>query len=94
MALFIALGRSTDDGLRNIADLTTRHNAAVERVEAAGVKVLGSYAVMGRYDYVVILDAADVGTCIRVLTKEASGGNIRYETMPAIATGEFGSLLS
>ncbi len=93
MALFIALGRSTDEGLRNIADLTARHNAAVERVEEAGVKVLGSYAVMGRYDYVVILDAADVATCIRVLSKEASGGNIRYETMPAISTGEFGSLL-
>ena len=94
MALFIALGRSTDEGLKNFADMTARHNAAIERVEAAGVKVHGSYAVMGRYDYVVILDAADVATCIRVLTKEASGGNIRYETMPAIATNEFASLLS
>ena len=94
MATFIALGRSTDEGLKNIADLTTRHNAAVQRVEAAGVKVLGSYAVMGRYDYVVSLDAADAAACIRALTKEASGGNIRYETMTAIPTEDFGKLLS
>lgn len=94
MARFIALGRSTDEGLKNIADLTARHNAAVKRVEAAGVKVLGSYAVMGRYDYVVILEAPDAATCIRALTREASGGNIRYETMPAFPTEEFGRMIS
>lgn len=94
MPTFIALGRSTDEGLKNIADLTKRHNAAVERVEAIGVKVQGSWAVMGRYDYVVILDAPDAAACIRALTKEASGGNIRYETMIAISTNEFASLLS
>jgi len=94
MATFIALGRSTDEGLKNIVALTERHNAAVKRVEAAGVKVVGSYAVMGRYDYVVILEAPDAAACIRVLTKEASGGNIRYETMTAIPTEDFGKLLS
>ncbi len=54
---------------------------------------MGSYAVMGRCDYVVVLDVADVATCIRVLSEEASGGNVRYETMLAIATGEFANLM-
>jgi len=94
MATFIALGRSTEEGLKNIVALTERHNAAVKRVEAAGVKVLGSYAAIGRYDYVVILEAPDAATCIRALTREASGGNIRYETMMAIPTEEFGRLLA
>ncbi len=59
----------------------------------SGEDALGSYAVMGRCDYVVVLDVADVATCIRVLSEEASGGNVRYETMLAIATGEFANLM-
>ena len=45
---------------------------------------------MGHYDFVVILEAPDEKVALRILTREASGGNVRYETMTAIPTAEFG----
>ncbi len=89
MAIFVALGTATNEGLRNLEALSARHKRAIERAEQRGAKVLASYALFGQYDYLVILDAPDIKTAAYVLTKEAQGGNVRYQTMPAIAMEEF-----
>ena len=47
---------------------------------------------MGRYDFVVTLDCPDMESAMRVLNREAAGGNIRYETMVALPTREFARL--
>ncbi len=93
MPFFVALGRSTDDGMKNIEAFAPRHKKAVERAEASGVKVLASYALAGHYDYLVLLEAPDLKAALRVLTVEAAGGNVRYETYTAIPIEEFGDLL-
>lgn len=90
MPVYVALGKSTDEGLKNLTAVADRHQQAVKRAEALGGKVIGSYAVMGHYDFVVVLEAPDKKVALRILTREASGGNIRYETMTAIPTAEFG----
>ena len=48
---------------------------------------------MGQYDYLVILEAPDMKAALRVLTLEAAGGNVRYETLAAIPIEEYGDLL-
>ena len=93
MPFFVALGRATNDGMKNLEAFAPRHKKAVERAEASGVKVLASYAVVGRYDYIVILEAPDTKAAVKVLTLEAAGGNVRYETMAAVPIEEFGDLL-
>ena len=89
MPVYVALGKCTDEGLKNLTALADRHQQAVKRAEGVGGKVIGSYAVMGHYDFVVILEAPDEKVALRILTREASGGNVRYETMTAIPTAEF-----
>ena len=69
--------------------MSIRHKRAIERAEQRGAKVLASYALLGQYDYLVILEAPDIKTAAYVLTKEAQGGNVRYQTMAALPMEEF-----
>ncbi len=93
MPIFVALGTSTDQGIKNLEGLSRRHEVAVSRVEAEGAKVLASYALTGPYDYLVILECPDAHLAIKVLAKEASHGNVRYQTMLAIPMEEFAKLV-
>jgi len=92
MPMFIALGRATEQGLANLDNLTGRHEIARRRARDLGGRVVGSYATLGRYDFVVMLDCPDLETCMRILSRESAGGNIRYETMPALPTREFAQI--
>ena len=92
MPIFIALGTVTTQGMQNLEHLVARHDEAVKRVKVLGGRVLSSYAVMGQYDFIVTLDCPDIETAMRVLSREAGGGNIKYETMPALATRDFARL--
>ena len=93
MAVFVALGTATCDGIRNLEALSARHKRAVERAEQRGGKVLASYALLGQYDYLVVLEAPDIKTAVYILTKEAQGGNVRYQTMAALPIEEFTELI-
>jgi uncharacterized protein with GYD domain len=93
MPIFIGLGIATDEGLKNLEGFALRHTRAVERAEASGVKFIASYVLTGHYDYLVIFEADDLQTALKVLTREAEGGNIRYETLPALPIEEFAELL-
>jgi len=93
MAIFVALGNATDDGIRNLEAMSMRHKRAVERAEKRGAKVIASYALLGQYDYLVIMEAPDIKTVASVLTREAQRGNVRYQTMPAMPMEEFAELV-
>ena len=93
MPLFVALGKATEEGMRNLVGLNQRHQAAVRRAEKAGAKVVASYALMGHYDYLAILDCPDLKTAMKVLAREAAGGNVRYETLAAMPVDEFAALV-
>jgi uncharacterized protein with GYD domain len=93
MAVYVALGTITDDGIKNLEAMSIRHKRAVERAQQRGGKILASYALLGRYDYLVLLEAPDIKSAMYVLTKEAQGGNVRYQTMPAIPMEEFAELI-
>lgn len=92
MPIFIALGRITPAGWKKLDQLAGRHDEAVRRAERLGGRVVASYATMGRYDFVVTLDCPDLETAMTILNREASGGNIQYETMSGIPTREFAEL--
>ncbi len=93
MPIFVALGTITDEGLKNLEAMPARHKQAVKHAEQRGAKILASYALLGQYDYLVVLEAPDVKTAVYVLTKEAEGGNVRYQTMEALPTEEFAELI-
>ncbi len=93
MPIFIGLGTMTENGLKNLEGFALRHTRAVERAEEAGVKYIASYALTGHYDFLVIFEADSLRSALKVLTREAENGNIRYETLPALPIEEFAELL-
>ncbi len=94
MGIFIALGRATTAGRQRTLDgLAARHRKAVARAEDAGARVLVSYALLGPYDYLTVLEAPDIETVARVLIREAARGNVNYEILPALAMDEFARLV-
>ena len=95
MPIFIALGTATEAGRgRTLDGLAERHRRAVARAEDAGAKVLASYALLGPYDYLTLLDAPDIETVARVLIREAARGNVHYEILPALPMEQFARLVS
>lgn len=95
MPIFIALGRATESGKKRTLDgLAERHRKAVARAEDAGARVLASYALLGPYDYLTLLDAPDIETVARVLIREAARGNVNYEIHPALPMDAFARLVS
>lgn len=94
MPIFIALGRATEAGKRRTLEgLADRHHKAVARAEDAGARVLASYALLGPYDYLTLLEAPDIETVARVLIREAARGNVNYEIHPALPMEEFARLV-
>jgi uncharacterized protein with GYD domain len=92
--IFIALGKATEAGRsRTLEGLAERHKRAVARAEDAGARVLASYALLGPYDYLTLLDAPDIETVARVLIREASRGNVHYEIHPALPMEQFARLV-
>ncbi len=89
MPLFVALGKLTESGATYLRDLASRHRHAVANVARGGGKVVASYALLGPYDFLVILDCPDEKVALKVLAREASHGNVRYETMTAVPIEEF-----
>jgi uncharacterized protein with GYD domain len=89
MPIFIALGKVSGVGMQNLEHLTARHEEAVKRAKRLGGRVVSSYATMGAYDFVVTLDCPTLEVAMTILNREASGGNIRYETLVGMPTRDF-----
>jgi uncharacterized protein with GYD domain len=54
-----------------------------------GAKVIAQYAVLGPYDFVTILEAADNETVSSISIEMGARGSVQMMTMPAIALDTF-----
>lgn len=84
MAYYVMLTRLTDEGLATLKKRPGRIHEVNREVEALGVKVLAQYAVLGRYDFINILEAPGNEAMVRVAAELGSRGTMRCETMAAI----------
>lgn len=89
MAVFISLCKGTPEGYKDIKGLPKRWDDLKANVKAAGGRVIGAYAVTGRYDYVLILDLPDVQKGLEVILKALQKGTVTFETLSAVPIDEF-----
>jgi uncharacterized protein with GYD domain len=91
MAVYIMLTSLTDEGKKTIKENPKRIKEVNREVEAMGVKVVAQYAVLGPYDFVNILEAADNKTISKVAMELGSRGTLQTITMAAMTIEEFSS---
>ena len=87
MALYFLLGKLTTDGQQMVHN---NHDLVVEaarEIDVDGAEILGQYAVLGRYDYFMMVEADDNDAVARVSLELGVRTGLHVETLPAIAIG-------
>ena len=93
MPTYIGLVKLTDQGIRNVKETTKRAQSFREMAELAGVKVREVFWTMGRYDLVLVVDAPDDETMVRVALRLGMLGNAKTETLKAFSAQEMDQIL-
>ena len=89
MPIYILLSTLTSEGRKTIKTKPERIKEVNKEIEAFGAKVLQQYAVLGRYDFVNIVEAPDNDAITRVSIELGSRGTIHIMSMPAQPIDDF-----
>ncbi len=94
MATYITLLRYTHQGVTTIKDAPSRVEAARKAYRAFGAELKALYLVMGRYDFVALVEAPDDATVAKASLALGSRGNVSSETLRAFTEDEFRSIVA
>ncbi len=89
MGLYVMLTTLTDEGRKTIKEHPGRIKEVNKEVEAMGVKILAQYALLGRYDFVNILEAPSNEVISKVAVELGSRGTLQTMTMVAMKVEDF-----
>lgn len=93
MATYVSLVRFTDQGIRGVKDAAERIAAVEKLFGQVGARMSEIYLTMGRYDYVVVMEAPDDETATKAALAVASLGNVRTETLRAYGRPEIAKII-
>ena len=89
MPTFVMLSTLTPEGVQTLKNNPQRIREVNKEVEQLGAKVTAQWAVLGRFDFVNIVEAPDENTMARVSLELGSRGTARYESLAAIPVDDF-----
>ena len=87
MPLYIMLANFTGRGRRMSQKNPNLLSESAFDVETPSSKVLSQYAVLGRYDFVIITEASDNQSAVRLSLELAVRAGLNIETLPALPIG-------
>ncbi len=94
MATYISLLRYTQQGITSIKQAPGRIDAARKAYRELGAELKAVYLVMGRYDFVALVEAPDEATAAKAALALGSKGNVSSETLRAFTEDEFRSIVA
>jgi uncharacterized protein with GYD domain len=86
---YLMLSTLSPEGVQTIKSNPQRIREVNKEIEQLGAKVIQQWAVLGRYDFVNVLEAPDEATVARVSLELGSRGTGRFETLTAIPVDDF-----
>ena len=93
MPTFVLLSTLTPEGVQTIKNNPARIREVNREIEQLGAQVKAQWAVLGRFDFVNVVEAPDEVTMARVSLELGSRGPARYESLVAIPVDYFISAL-
>ncbi|MDD2927648.1 MAG: GYD domain-containing protein [Candidatus Omnitrophica bacterium] len=92
MAKFFMYGKYSKEAMEGIS--TDRTNKALEAITKAGGKVNSMYALLGKYDIVLITDFPGVAEVMKASVALNKLTNISFTSFPAITIEEFDKVMA
>ncbi len=89
MPTYVMLTTLTPEGVQTLKNNPRRLLEVNKEVEQLGATVKAQWAVLGRFDFVNVVEAPDEATMARVSLELGSRGTARYETLAAIPVDDF-----
>jgi uncharacterized protein with GYD domain len=90
---FIILGNFTEQGIKNIKDVSKRDESARRMIEEAGGK-MQLYYTLGEYDFIAIIELPKDEDIVKFLFQIGSLGNVRTKTLKAWSESEISDMAS
>ncbi len=87
MSLYFLLGTLSASGQKMVHDDPNLLVNCTRKIDIPGAEILVTYAVLGRYDYVMMVEADDNDAVARISLEIGVGTGLHVETLPAIAIG-------
>jgi uncharacterized protein with GYD domain len=87
--IYILLSTLTSEGRKTIKERPERILEVNKEIEVFGAKVLEQYAVLGKYDFVNIVEAPDNDAITRVSIELGSRGTVHIMSLPAKPINDF-----
>ena len=94
MATYITLIRWTEKGMENIKESPARLDAAKKAFQAMGGEIKDFFLVTGIYDMVMISEAPDHETGVKLALAIGSAGAVRTETLRAFTEDEYRQIIA
>lgn len=89
MAVYVILSKLTDEGRKTIKEKPGRIIEVNREIEGMGIKILQQYTVLGPYDFVNVVEAADNEAVMKMSVEIGSRGSVHLMTLPAMKVEEF-----
>ncbi len=86
---YVLLSTLSPEGVQTIKNNPQRIREVNKEIEQLGATVKAQWAVLGRFDFVNVVEAPDETTMARVSLELGSRGTARYESLAAIPVDEF-----
>lgn len=88
MPKYVILSNLTDEGRKTILDQPERIEEVNEEMEKKGVKIIEQYFLLGKYDFITVVDAPSKTDITEIVMEIASRGSIDTMTFPAMDVEE------
>ena len=89
MSIYVMLTTLTDEGRKTVKENPERIKEVNKEVEAAGVKILSQYALLGPYDFANIIDAPSNEAVSKIAIELGARGTLQTMTMAAMTLDDF-----
>ncbi len=93
MPTYVMLSTLTPEGVQTIKNNPSRIKEVNKEIEQLGATVKAQWAVLGRFDFVNVIEAPDEQAMARISLELGSRGTARYESLAAIPMDDFISAL-